>query len=474
MNASKILKRLIQLTSNVTNAFTTALYTADHLNQTLHLKEHHTLSLNFDEKTQIPFGKGLIGNVAVEKKVAHSDHLYGDVPRLPIYKKKENLKCILIVPVVFDDLEGVLVLDSKESHSFSAKTQKIVAGFAEQMAWHLHLASLLENGREDSSFPYHEMIQFNRSLSEPLDRPIIIKRLLRFTPAIIKCDAVAVILFDSSRQVGNVAGHHGWDQELADLRVIPGKGIAGSTAKNRIPLITKIVDRPRAGIFSEKEKSSPFQSVLSVPIVQNDDLMGVVICASRQLEGFHQADLNKMVMTCGYAAQALLYADKKRQWNEDQNHDPVTGIPSYRFLLDRRESIEKDVLSRNNPVFFLTVHLKGLPRIYEKHGVIPGDRLVNQIVSLLFKTAPNPKDIFRYSDTTFLIILREAKKDEIQQLEMKLNRIFKKNAFQLEGEPVEVNVDLGLANYPKDGHDVYKIIGASLARASHLKAVQSA
>ncbi|MFQ5445129.1 MAG: GAF domain-containing protein, partial [Nitrospinales bacterium] len=258
MNSSKILKHLVQLTSNVTNAFTTALYTADHLNQTLTLKEHHTLSLNFDEKAQIPFSKGLIGNVAVERKVSHSDHLYGEVPRLPIYKKKENLKCILIFPVVFDDLEGVLVLDSKESHSFSAKMQKIVAGFAEQIAWHLHMGNFLETGSEGPSFPYHEMIQFSRSLSEPLDRGIITKRLLRFIPSIIKCDAVAVVLFDANCQTGKVAGHQGWEQELADLRVLPGKSIAGSTAKNRIPLISKIADKPKAGIFSEKEKTSNF------------------------------------------------------------------------------------------------------------------------------------------------------------------------------------------------------------------------
>ena len=45
MDSSDVLTNLIELTNNVTDAFTTALYVADPLNRTLKLKEHVTLSV---------------------------------------------------------------------------------------------------------------------------------------------------------------------------------------------------------------------------------------------------------------------------------------------------------------------------------------------------------------------------------------------------------------------------------------------
>ena len=41
-----------------------------------------------------------------------------------MYKKKENLKSFLAMPVIHKNLEGVLVIDSKESYCFPTKTTK--------------------------------------------------------------------------------------------------------------------------------------------------------------------------------------------------------------------------------------------------------------------------------------------------------------------------------------------------------------
>ncbi|HIA32965.1 MAG TPA: hypothetical protein EYN83_07050, partial [Nitrospinaceae bacterium] len=65
-------------------------------------------------------------------------------------KEKKNLKSYFIAPVIYKNLEGVLFIDSKKSHTFPVKQQKILSGLANQMAWHLNqerMSPLMQNLR---------------------------------------------------------------------------------------------------------------------------------------------------------------------------------------------------------------------------------------------------------------------------------------------------------------------------------------
>jgi hypothetical protein len=61
-----------------------------------------------------------------------------DPTTIDFYKEKKNLKSYFIAPVIYKNLEGVLFIDSKKSHAFPVKQQKILSGLANQMAWHLN------------------------------------------------------------------------------------------------------------------------------------------------------------------------------------------------------------------------------------------------------------------------------------------------------------------------------------------------
>ena len=68
MSPPQSLNQLIELTSNVTDAFTTALFVSDPEKRKLSLAGYHSLSLNFDDKALIAYGDGPIGWVAENEK----------------------------------------------------------------------------------------------------------------------------------------------------------------------------------------------------------------------------------------------------------------------------------------------------------------------------------------------------------------------------------------------------------------------
>lgn len=133
-----LLNQLVELTGNISNAFTIALYKIALEDKTLALRHHISLSSNFKPEVKIKFGEGPIGTVAQSKQPFLDEHIKQNQTKLYFYKKKEDLKSFLAMPVVYKKLEGVLAIDSKQSYSFPVKQQKIITGLANQMGWHLN------------------------------------------------------------------------------------------------------------------------------------------------------------------------------------------------------------------------------------------------------------------------------------------------------------------------------------------------
>ena len=131
------LSQLVELTCNISNAFTTALYKVSLNNKTMALHHYISLSSNFNPEARIKLGEGLIGTVAKSGQPYLDENITQNPAKLCFYKKEEDLKSFLAIPIVYKKIEGVLAIDSKQSYGFPIKQQKIITGLANQMAWHL-------------------------------------------------------------------------------------------------------------------------------------------------------------------------------------------------------------------------------------------------------------------------------------------------------------------------------------------------
>jgi signal transduction protein with GAF and PtsI domain len=121
------LKELIHLISNVTEAFTTALFLIDSRQNKLKLKGYHSLSLHIDPETSLAIGDSIIGWVAKNQRPVNISQFDRDTRNLKLYLRDEKIKSFLAVPV--GEL-GVLCIDSKRNYLYTDKDQKILQNFA--------------------------------------------------------------------------------------------------------------------------------------------------------------------------------------------------------------------------------------------------------------------------------------------------------------------------------------------------------
>ena len=121
------LKELIQLISNVTEAFTTALFLIDPAENKLNLRGYQSLSLHINPETSLQLGDSLIGWVAKNQRPVNISQFDRDTRNLKLYLRDEKIKSFLAVPV---GEVGVLCIDSKRNYVFTDKDQKILQDFA--------------------------------------------------------------------------------------------------------------------------------------------------------------------------------------------------------------------------------------------------------------------------------------------------------------------------------------------------------
>ncbi|GJL79675.1 MAG: hypothetical protein NPINA01_26640 [Nitrospinaceae bacterium] len=461
MAISNIFSHLIELTANVTNAYTTVLYSANPDKKTFRLRDHFSLNPNLVPKEEIPFDHSSIHKSITSKKPVVIDHFDPEAAEFKIFNKTESLKSFLIVPIIHDSVEGVLVTATKDAYSFSPKLQKIVGGFADQMAWHL----FQEKPSPNQTPTIREMNAYLRFLAESADQTAMTKRLVEIPASILVCDSVAVVWFSGNGQ-GKVQEHRGFQEDPSLYTVIQGAGIIGACAQSRTPIISKAFDNNLMTLFSEKEKTEPFKSVAAVPILQNNRVLGVLVCASLMPDGLSQPELDILSMIAAAAATSPVFAERKSAPGSDKNRDSITGVYNHRFLIHRQQAISEKIFDGNLPVFFLTVQLTNLPAIYETHGVQLGDALLRGMVSLFTKRIPSPKNIFKYSDNSFLIMILKRDREEVDSLESHLKDIFDNKPLSVNGTSLRVKTEWGLSSYPDEGENLLDLISLSWARTS--------
>ena len=141
-------------------------------------------------------------------------------------------------------------------------------------------------------------------------------------------------------------------------------------------------------------------------------------------------------------------------------------MPNHRFLTEHSAALEKDVLKNGSSACFLSLDVSNIAELYMSFGVEYGDQLQRGIASTLSKTLPSPKYIFKFSDTTYLVILIDQQRSNALLLKDRLSRAFKKAPFFIDGQAIQLNTSLGISSFPDNGKTLSQLIGASLSKVA--------
>lgn len=164
---------------------------------------------------------------------------------------------------------------------------------------------------------------------------------------------------------------------------------------------------------------------------------------------------------------ALRRAVERRTGDLDflAHHDPLTGLPNRRLLIDRlHHAIAQHVDAR---LAVLLINLDDFKRVNESFGHPAGDQLLRAVAERLLGCTPAANTVARLSGDEFVMLCGHADPTAASAAAARILNAMAQ-PFTLNGEVLFVGASIGVSLYPDDGNDgvtLLKNAAAAMYRA---------
>ena len=136
--------------------------------------------------------------------------------------------------------------------------------------------------------------------------------------------------------------------------------------------------------------------------------------------------------------------------------DELTGLRSRRFLFDQLpkdvEHYQRNAQSlqqQNKRLVLMILNIDSFSKINDTHGPIGGDSCLQQLATLLNMRTQGSDYVARWSGDEFLLLLRDFKRDEVEEYVSDLCKAISDFDFNLpNGKSMTMTVSMGWSFYP--------------------------
>jgi signal transduction histidine kinase len=270
----------------------------------------------------LPFGMGGVGWVAQHKTALQIDDIVNDARFAGGgWWQARGFRAFYGVPVTLDDsVLAAMSLMGRTPFAFDREDHELLAGFATQAALAIRNARLYEDSQARRRAA-EELANLGRVISQSLDIEEVPRRIVASVRELLDVRFAVLYRQDSASDdliTTAVSGDVGpvWS---VGLRTPAGISAVGLAVRERGPVATtNLLRDPRIRLTPEvrlRLEASSFRSVLAVPLVLHDQVIGVLAVGDRDGRVFGHDEIRLVQALAGHAALALenarLYADAK-------------------------------------------------------------------------------------------------------------------------------------------------------------------
>jgi len=201
----------------------------------------------------------------------------------------------------------------------------------------------------------------------------------------------------------------------------------------------------------DDEKTRPFRSLMSVPMIIEDKAIGILRLDSVQEHYFSTEDVRLLTAISDLGAVAIENAQLYERIEDLAIRDSLTGLYLRRFLMDRFSHEIKRELRRKGELSFMMIDLDHFKNYNDKYGHMAGDIVLKSIGLMLMEMFDAPGNIVcRYGGEEFAVLLPDCSKQEAVVLAEKLRKKMETQIFVLRRQKTRITVSVGVASFPKD------------------------
>ncbi len=238
-----------------------------------------------------------------------------------------------------------------------------------------------------------------------------------------------------------------------------GDGIAGRVAATRKALLIEGSMQWKGDRAGDGIPPRP-TSAISVPMIDEDRLLGVLNVNAREGRCYSEHDLRALSR---FAAQAAATISTAQRYEAERvlasqdafqaRHDWLTGLPNRSALLDRIARALVRAENSGASVMLLFLDLDDFKRVNDSLGHAAGDRVLAEVGRRLRGTVRAIDTVSRFGGDEFAILVDGHDVEEVRATAHRIQATLARS-FQVEGRVLEFSASVGIAVAGPDALDV--------------------
>ena len=249
--------------------------------------------------------------------------------------------------------------------------------------------------------------------------------------------------------------------QIARLTVPVGQGPSGWAARQRTAVLNA---RAEADFEAANLGASghSFQSALSYPLVDGDELIGTLTVYHVEREMFRDEHRHVLDHISGQAASVLRNAVAFELMRDVSFRDALTELPNSRALSEflRRRLAESSADS--GPISLVMIDLDDFKAVNDGHGHQQGDAALQAVARVIRSHVRGSDFCARYGGDEFVAVLSGCDRAEAEQrardLQDEVGRVRLDSGSKT---PVNVGISVGVSVFPEDGVTIDALITAA-------------
>jgi len=412
---------------------------------------------NFISSRRFPMGHDLTSKVAESGKpeLVTDVNPRSELEMLPYYDTPISIKSFVGVPVYFsrkmkehsaERPVAVIAVDSKAADEFGVETLTLLGQFTK-------LVSALIKSYTDKYdlLLDSELLRSIRRMQERIRKSfslnVIVQALSDETSKLVSWDCLSVVWYDERKHAwlaGKVTNRSLEGSILLEQAIdFPGS-IVGQTIKNNTHALVDDLEASTVSRYSAQEKGERIGSFISVPISSVNKCYGALNVESRDKYNFSRQDIEMLYRLAENAASALEILYLQEAINEYVIVDPLTGVYSKKFFLQRLEEELQRADDHALELSFLFLSLDRTGDIGERFDQEGLDRVLVTLAKTI-RASIRPYDIAgRYGADRFVVVLANTAASEAYLWAEKIRKSIAGHVINAAGKSFSVTVSIGV------------------------------
>ena len=305
--------------------------------------------------------------------------------------------------------------------------------------------------KKNKEFLY--FLEVGKALTSTLEFDRVLHLIMERVQQMIRSESWSILLVEGDTQelyFELVKGRK--SEEVKNVRIKLGEGIAGKVAETGRPLLVTDVSKDfRFASGVDKVTGLGVRSVLALPVINKKKTVGVLEWLNKKNGGdFTKQDLQ---LASRWTDQAAIVIERSNLYQVMANlavTDDLTKLFNFRYLDQALEAEIKRCRRYKSTVSVIFLDLDRFKLVNDNHGHLMGSKTLKEVAHILVDNLRDVDIIARYGGDEFVVVLPYTPSDVAYKITLRLQRAIQQYRFLSdEGLSLNVTASFGLAGFPQ-------------------------